>query len=56
MNMETKSKNVLSDKDLCTEYNGREEKNGEISGEWSQGYENYIKCFAITALTIICST
>lgn len=25
-NMETKSKNVLSDKDLCTEYDGRVEK------------------------------
>ena len=26
MNMETKIKNVLSDTDLCTEYDGRVEK------------------------------
>ena len=26
MNMETKSKNILSDKGLCTEYDGRVEK------------------------------
>jgi hypothetical protein len=31
-------------------------KNSEISGKWSQGLEKYIKCYAITALTIICFT
>jgi len=36
-NMEKKCKNLLSDKDLCTEHDGRVRKNGEISGEWSQG-------------------
>jgi hypothetical protein len=40
--MEKKCKNLLSDKDLCTEHDGRVRKNGEISGEWSQGYRGII--------------
>jgi hypothetical protein len=47
--METKSKNVLSDKDLCTEYDGRVEEmvNGQLVEELygmlcNHRFENYM--------------